>query len=115
MPPPSIPQPRRVARIVPARSLEALVQLLVREGLSPDWVPSRAADRVVDRFDGDLPLLCRARQLLKTSTRDGVSVVQARGIAALNLAITEIEARLAATRPGQGASVPSARTADLRG
>jgi hypothetical protein len=59
----------------------------------PGWTPAASARELAQFADGDSFLLRQARLRLRATRVDRLTVVQARAIAALNLAITDLEER----------------------
>lgn len=81
---------RRIARLVPARSAQAVLMHVVREARAPDWSPSTAAGRIEDYVRGELTALLQARSRLRAITEHKPTLVQARAIATLNMAIHRV-------------------------
>lgn len=82
---------RRVARTVPAGTAEAVLLHVVREALDPAWTPLTAARHLTEQVHGDLRAMRAARARLLEVANGGATVPQARALAALNIAIAELE------------------------
>ena len=84
----------RTARLVPSRSVQAVLARVIRDVLAPGWTPPRAARHLVEGFEDDAPLLRRARSRLRAAaTADRMTRVQARALATLDLAIDDVQGR----------------------
>jgi hypothetical protein len=83
--------PRRIARLVPAQSPPWVLLHVVREVRDPAWTPAAAARRIRERVQ-DPGALRLARARLRVLGGERVTLSQARALATLNLAISDLEA-----------------------
>lgn len=81
---------RRVARRVPAGSPQWVLLQVVRDVLSPAWAPASSALRLV-REVRDPRVLRQARALLRLTPGERITLIQARVLATLNLAIKHLD------------------------
>ena len=89
---------RRSARLIPADSPQWVVVHALREALSPAWTPDTAADHLLERVGG-CEVLRLARLRLRRLGAQRMTVLQARALATLNLAITRREDAYATSTP----------------
>lgn len=86
-----VPDPhRRIARRVPARSVQWALLQAMRYALDPAWTPEGAALRLVEQVP-DPRMLRRARSRLRAAMRERSTLHQIRAVAILNLAIHELD------------------------
>ena len=85
----SIPLPRAgpTGPPLPARSAKGVVLRVVRSALADGWAPHEAAEELVSYVDGDARLLEIARARIQSCVGPTATVVQARTLATLNVAI----------------------------
>lgn len=81
---------RRVARLVPAGSPHWVLLQVVRDVLSPAWLPTASALRLVSQVR-DPRVLRQARALLRSAPGERITLIQERALATLNLAITHLD------------------------
>lgn len=82
--------PRTSARRIPAGSPQWVLLHLVRDALSPAWTPAVAAERLLDHVESrEAMRLARIR--LQQVGANRATLVQARALATLNLAINRFE------------------------
>ena len=81
---------RRVARLVRAGSPQWVLLQVVRDVLSPAWAPASSALRLVSQVR-DPGVLRQARALLRLAPGERITLIQARALATLNLAITHLD------------------------
>jgi hypothetical protein len=93
-----VPGPRRMARRVPVRSAQSALVLVMREVMKAAWQPATAAARLLNEVP-DLAVLRLARSRVRIASLERATVFQARALATLNLAITELEDRLRGPGP----------------
>jgi hypothetical protein len=65
----------------------------LRDVREPDWTPVKAGRALVAHVDGNLSLLRSARVHLIVATLDRRTLSAARALAALNVAIAEVQAQ----------------------
>jgi hypothetical protein len=85
-----LPQQRRVARRVPNQSPQRTLQLVMHEVMQASWQPAVAAARVLAHVH-DLHVLRVVRARVRLAGLDRATLSQARALATLNLAITQLE------------------------
>lgn len=82
--------PRRSARLIPAGSPQWVLLHLIRETLNPGWTPSAAADHLLEHVES-----CHAMRVARARLRQvdsqRATLLQARALATLNLAINRFE------------------------
>lgn len=81
---------------LPARSAKGVVLRVVRSALADGWAPHEAAEELVSYVDGDVRLLEIARARIQSSVGPTATVVQARTVATLNVAINRASEQRAA-------------------
>lgn len=92
---PRVPQPRRTARVVAPDTAEGVLLHVLREVMAaPDGEPDLAqvARRLALRVRGRSALLHQARIRLQRRGADRASLLRARALAVLDLALVEVEA-----------------------
>lgn len=82
--------PRGSGLPLPARSPKGVVLRVVRSAMSADWAPYAAAEELVAYVDGDVQLLEVARARVQACVLNTSTVMQARALATLNVAITRV-------------------------
>lgn len=97
-------RPRRVATVVPADSVRALVQQAVREARSQHWSVLRSAERLMVRAHGNPTVLRAACDRLRRRPPRQPGAWHARAMAALLVAIAAAEERRDHRTPRAGAS-----------
>lgn len=91
---------RSVRRVAP-RSTRGVLMRVLRDVREPEWSAEKAGRALVAHVDGDLMLLRSARVHLIVATVDRRPLSAARALAALDVAIAEVEAQQPQSpRPG---------------
>lgn len=90
---------RRIARLVPPGTSQAVVLKAVRNALLVGWAPTAAARTLLEYVDGDTALLRQARLRLRSTAIGRPTLVRARAIASLNIAIATLDEEAG---PGSG-------------
>jgi hypothetical protein len=85
-----LPRQRRVARRVPNQSPQRTLQLVMHEAMQASWQPAAAAARVLAHVQ-DLHVLRVVRARVRLAGLDRATLSQARALATLNMAITQLE------------------------
>lgn len=85
--------PSQARTTLPTRTPKGVVLRVVRSAMSADWAPYDAADELVAYVAGDARLLEIARARVQTCTQCASTVMQARALATLNLAINRVQQR----------------------
>ena len=75
---------------LPTRSPKGVVLRVVRSAMAADWAPFAAADELVTYVDGDVRLLEVAQSRIQACSSGTTTVMQARALATLNVAITRV-------------------------
>ena len=83
-------QRRATGAPLPAPSPKGVVLRVVRSAMAEEWTPFAAADDLVSYVDDDVRLLEIARARIHACVLDSSTVMQARALATLNVAITKV-------------------------
>ena len=87
----AVPSQRtRTSPGLPARSPKGVVLRVVRSAMSADWAPFSAAEELVRYVDGEVQLLEVARARIQACVSSTSTVIQARALATLNVAINRV-------------------------
>ena len=88
----TVPRPRggSAGAPLPARSAKGVVLRVVRSALADCWAPHEAAEELVSYVDGEVRLLEIARARIHSCVGPTATVVQARTLATLNVAINRV-------------------------
>lgn len=90
--------------VLPARSARALVFRALRDAMAPDWSPLEAARRLVVDADGGALALRAAHRRLRLTTEARITPCQERALAAIAIAIADLEP--SAESVAQGKALP---------